>query len=216
MARRFEILINPESGLQGNLVAIIDAGRVRRQGESTSDSPIVPTISPAIEIDTRTELAPTWDVPDQTIRGGRVEVGIEFPYDVIQRSDASLMENVNEWLTLQGLEVNGDSIRVEPIVDESFSLRLADVPSSVAHSAEFSIGVRTTFNQELTAAPTATALTLSAGTVDSVCQIIANQSYLFQCTAPASGTGDITITADASEWSVITSNYEFDTTIEIS
>ena len=215
MARSFEIFINPGSGVSGNLSAVIESGRVRREGETQSDSPNVPTVSPPVRVNTREPLVATWDVPDQTVRSGRIEVGVEFPFDVVQGSGDDLTEDVEEWLSFHGLEINGDSVRVEPVVGEVFQLRLTDIPSSVEHDANFQVGVRTTFDTELSTAPSASALSLSAGTVNSVCQIIENQSYLFDCTSPSSGTDDITITAVASGWSNITSNVVFRERIEL-
>ena len=215
MARNFEILITPTSGVSGNLAAVIEADRVRRDGTSQADSPSMATVSPSVRVNTRVPLTATWDVPDRTIRSGKIEVGIDFPFDVLQDDGRDLTEEIFEWLSFHGLEINGSSVRVDAVVGERFSLRLTEVPASVGHDANFQVGVRTTFDEELTAAPTASALTLSAGTVNSVCQIVEDQSYLFDCTSPSSGTADITITAVASGWSNLSANHVFEQKIQL-
>ena len=214
MARNFEILINPGANVQGELSVGIDANRIRREGETEADTPDEPIISPSVEIDTTTPITATWDVPDTAVIAGEtVNVGVEFSEEVVQMDGSSLEEKVSNWLSFHGLEVS--NIRVEAIDGEEFALRVSQYPRSIGHDAEFNVGVRTTFGTQLSAAPTASALSLSAGTVDSVCQIIENESYLFNCTSPASGTDDITITAVAAGWSNITSNALFDERIEL-
>lgn len=216
MAREFEILINPGSGVYGDFAVVIDQNRVRREGETIADTPSIATASTPVLIDTQISLQPTWDVPDMTLQGGeRAEVVIEFePDNVTQATDQSMEEMVSDWLDVHGLEVS--NLRVEAIAENAFPLRISEYPRSVEHSETFYVGVRTTFSTMLTSAPTATALSLSAGTVNSVCQIIANESYVFDCTAPASGTADIRVTAVASGWSNITANYLFNERIKLS
>ena len=215
MAREFEILINPGSGVFGEFAVVIDQNRVRREGETTADTPSIATASTPVSIDTRVSFEPTWDVPDMTLQGGeRAEVVVEFdPDNVNQATGQSMEEMVSNWLEVHGVEAS--NLRVEAIGDNAFPLRISQYPRSVAHSETFQIGVRTTFGVLLTADPTASALSLSAGTVNSVCEIVANESYLFDCTSPASGTADIRITAVASGWSNITSNYSFDERIKL-
>lgn len=215
MAREFEILINPGSGVQGEFAVVIDQNRVRREGETTADTPSIATASTPVSIDTRISLQPTWDVPDMSLIGGeRAEVVVEFePDNVNQATGQSMEEMVSNWLDVHGVEAS--NLRVEAIAENGFPLRISEYPRSVAHSETFHVGVRTTFSTMLTSAPTRTALSLSAGTVNSVCQIIANESYVFDCTAPTTGTADIRITAVASGWSNITSNVLFDERIEL-
>ena len=216
MARNFEILITPGSGVIGNLSAVIEASKVRRDGETQADSPGTASVSPAVRVNTRTPLTATWDVPDGTIRSGKIEVGVDFPFDVLQDGGEDLTEDIFEWLSFHGLEINSSTVRVDAVVGENFSLRLTEVPASVGHDSNFQIGVRTTFGEEITHAPGTSGLTLSGtSTVNSVCTVVANQSYLFNCTSASSGTADITITAVASRWSNISADYVFDQKIEL-
>lgn len=214
MPRRFEVLINPESGLQGELVAVIDSGRVRREGESESDTPAVPTISPPVVVDTRTQISAVWDVPDEAIRAGQIEVGLEFPIDVRQEDGDELIEDIGDWLRFQGLEVNLSSVVVEPIVGDDFALRISELPTErVANDTEFEFVIRTTFNENLTGnlpttATIASFISLSTGSATQVCQIICAQSYRFSAMTPASGDGTITITAVGTGWSVLSADQE--------
>lgn len=215
MARNFEILITPGSGVSGNLSAVIEASRVRRDGETQADSPGTASVSPAVRVNTRTPLTATWDVPDGTIRSGKIEVGIDFPFDVLQDGGEDLTEDIFEWLSFHGLEINSSTVRVDAVVGENFSLRLTEIPASVGHDSNFQIGVRTTFGEEITHAPGTSGLTLSAGTVNTVETVVCNQSYIFNCTSPSSGTADITITAVANRWSNLTADYVFDQKIDL-
>lgn len=222
MARRFDIHVRPGSEQQGEITAVINPNRIRRDGETDTDSPIEQIVSPPLGIDTRSPLIPTWDVPDMAFRvaGERVRVGMEFTQDMVQHvSGESLTETVQEWLSAQGVEIDFSTLRVEEVESgsERFNLRLFEIPMSVEHDAEFNIGVRTTFGKDLCSAPTTASLSLSAGTVDSVCQIIEFESYLFQCTAPAASSTatSITVTAVATGWSNLTANHVFPETIEL-
>ena len=215
MARRVLVQVESPMETSGTLRAVVTAGSVRRMDATVADSPSSPETSPPIVIDTRQQIDAVWDIPDSLVfAGDQVEIGLEFNQDVRLPDGRGLEEDPEAWLRVQGVEIPFDSIAIIPQrdEDEEFALRLANTPfERVPLNTEFTITVRTTLNRKLTAAPTTSAISLSTGTVDSVCTVICNESYSFSCTSPNSGRGTITVTAVASGWSVITTDLELGT-----
>ena len=215
---------NSLSGSDGLLTALINADSVRREGESTSDTPNAPETS-SIRVDTRTQVEETWDVPDATILAGvsenqadipKTQVGIQFNQDVRLPDGRGLELAHEEWLRVQGIEIPNSAITIIPVTDsnaERYALRATYPTMRLGNDATFTITVRTRFNAELdpdpTSLPSALILSRSAiATSPPPATVVCKQSYSFTCTTPSNGAGVIAITAVAAQWSVLTANQE--------
>lgn len=207
MARTFEIAITPREGSQGELTARINPAAVRRDDQTMLDSPTSPVTGASIEVDTSNPIAVDWDVPIGAVQGGQVELYARFNQDILLPDGRGLEEDPAAWLRVQGIDVDESTFVIEVVDDEDeFALRLSELPERIANDTQFSFIVSTVLDEKLSAAPTASAVSVSAGSTPTICTAVPLEAYQFTTTTPATGNGTITITANASGWSTITSN----------
>ena len=140
----------------------------------------------------------SWDVPDEPVTAGDVEVLVSFDRDVTKLDGTALDSSVFRLEGLSGIE--DKDIVVTPITDttsdaDALKLRVYEMPTArVENGTAFTFRVVGT-GCPLPHALRTDAIDVSAGMVTNLCNTRAGREWAVTVTTPSTGSGVITITA---------------------